>query len=372
MSNFLAVATETPICLRCRLPLLVNSTRRSPFVQSHYQAIHHRSFSIQSRHPQEHAPVRESFAEDQEVLGDAGNYPVGRDDEKDDIRLPSDTNKTKKLAKSGFYFKRAPLYHRDTLDVTTLGKPAEVLRVQDAPPRSYEPKWWLMQPKGKDNPSTKEHLTQSDILENVISERGIISTARAKENIEALKQEWLSELEDPTLAPTESEYYKLGKRLNDGFTIEHLLNYINDATEPVPTDLTDLNRPFRSALLTRTAWRVGMTPFPGDAAQQLETLAAGTRRQKDASSKITYTKSTLAHESKHSKDPIKHTLVNKLIRQFWVVKPREELQAIGELDIQLPKAYQELITSHGRTLDTDLIGRKLTCSNRKEHPPPSH
>ncbi|KAL8719953.1 MAG: hypothetical protein Q9225_003101 [Loekoesia sp. 1 TL-2023] len=326
----------------------MTSTRPSCAIRSLPKELQHRRFSIQPQRPQEHARIDDSFTNEQDVHEHSASFPADNTFQKDDIKLPNDAQTRKQATNAGFYFKRARLYSRDPLGVTTLGKPAEVLRVQDSSPRSSERKWWLMQAEGDQSPSTMEPLTSSDILERVTSERGLISPARARENIEALKQEWLSGLKEPDLAPQESECYDLGKRLHDGFTARQLHRYANEAIGSVSTDLTDLNKPFRSALLVRSEWRAGITPFPSDAAQRLLSLAADPESAEGTPSKNTFTLSSVRRERRRSQYPIKYIMVNQIMRQCWNIKPREELESVGEVDIQIPETYLELITSHER------------------------
>ncbi|KAL9001897.1 MAG: hypothetical protein Q9188_005157 [Gyalolechia gomerana] len=269
--------------------------------------------------------------------------------ENDDIKLPTDADIIKRRpTDAGTYIKRARLYSKRALGVTTLGKPAEVLRLQDAAPRSSEGRWWLMQAQGDESPNATESLTSSDILERVTSERGLVSAARAKENIERLKREWLSTLKQPALPPSESDCYELGRRMHDGFTMKQLLDYMREISIAVSTDLIDLNNPFRSALLTRSEWRTGVTPFPGKTVKRFQTLSAGSRDQQKSGSRKTYTRNILCHENQGSKVPYKYVLVNKIMRQCWNIRPREELESVGEVDVQIPEAYLELINSHER------------------------
>ncbi|KAL8739103.1 MAG: hypothetical protein Q9181_000214 [Wetmoreana brouardii] len=283
------------------------------------------------------------------LFDEAATAETNATQREDDIQLPNDGGAPRNLRDSGYYFKRANLYSRDALGITTLGRPAEVLRVQDRPPRSAERKWWLFQTRDSTQPSSPEPLTSSDILERVNSERGLVSAARANENIEALREEWLSGLKEKDQLPTEAECYDLGKRLHDGFTAKQLLSYLNRETVSSPPDLMDLNEPFRSASITRSDWRVGTTFFPGDAGQRLQSAFPKSGYTSDAAAKTSfYSEYTLSQESRYSKVPLKYTAVNKIMRQYWHIKSREELQSVGQVDIQLPEVHSELIASHKR------------------------
>ncbi|KAI4247942.1 MAG: hypothetical protein L6R42_009452, partial [Xanthoria sp. 1 TBL-2021] len=58
--------------------------------------------------------------------------------------------------------------------------------------------------------------------------------------------------------------------------------------------------------------------------------------------------STLLAESRRSGDPFKHVQVNEIMQKCWNIKPREELDSIGEVDITIPEAHLELLASHKR------------------------
>lgn len=345
MSNFFQSLIEGHVCLPCRLRLHTHL----PLSLSPRPAVSQtRSFSTQLKRSQELGNIDESFTTLQDPFDNPSSFPASRSYEKDDIKLPSDANETKQSTDLGFYIKHPSLYYRRALGVTTLGKPAEVLRLLDAAPKSNEKRWWLMRPQGDDDPTQIEPLTSSDILERVTSERGLVSTARAKENTERLKQEWLSTLKQPDLPPSESDCYELGRRLHDGFTFKQLLNYINESQTAATTDLTDLNKPFSSTLLTRSEWRAGVTPFPGHTAKRLRNLSVNSSKKRELAQGKQYTRSMLARETQGTNTPVKYVLVNRIMRQCWNIRPKEELESVGEVDIRIPEAYLELINSHER------------------------
>ncbi|KAL9596621.1 MAG: hypothetical protein Q9179_004560 [Wetmoreana sp. 5 TL-2023] len=344
MSGFTPIAQEAHVCLRCRFRLAAVNTRPPRSVRPRSKELQRRTFTTQTQHLQEHAQINDSYPTEQNIFHEAATVEANATHKEDDIQLPNDGGAPRNLRDSGYYFKRANLYSRDALGITTLGRPAEVLRIRDRPPRSAERKWWLFQTRDGRQPSSPEPLTSSDILERVNSERGLVSAARANENIEALREEWLSGLKEKDQLPTEAECYDLGKRLHDGFTTKQLLGYLNRETVSSPPDLMDLNKPFRSPSITRSDWRVGTTFFPGDTGQRLQSAVP----KSGYTAKTSHSEYTLSQESRYSKVPVKYTVVNKIMRQCWHIKSREELQSVGEVDIQIPEANSELIASHKR------------------------
>lgn len=370
MSSFLPTANEAHVCLRCHLRLTAGRARLWFLLRSPPTERQRRRFSVKPQRLQEHTRLDDNHLNEQGLFENPAMLPARPSYEVDDIKLPNDAKPNTPPKNSGYYYKRANLYCKDSLGITTLGRPAEVLRVQDAPPRTFERKWWLFQNEGDRSPNSAEPLTSSEILERVNSERGLVSAARAKENIEASKQEWVSNRKKLDLPPSEQEYYELGRKLHDGFTIKQLLGYFNEAKIPVTSDLTDVGRPFHSAHLTRSEWRAGITPFPGDALNRLQPLATDLKSRKSTSSKMAYTENMLIYEGRHSEDPVKYILVNKIIRQCWNIKPIEEVESVGEVDVRIREAHLELITSHSMIARVTLIRTMLICSYRERHPPP--
>ncbi|KAL9017800.1 MAG: hypothetical protein Q9185_004889 [Variospora sp. 1 TL-2023] len=335
--------------MRCRLRLA--AVRARPPRDTRSRRLEHpcRKFSVRAQDHQESARLDESIVNDQGLFTNSAGQPSSADTGGDDITLPDDEKPKTPARQSGYFYKRANLYSRDSMGLATLGRPAEVLRVKDAPPRPFERKWWLFQNKGDKSLDPTEPLTSSVILERVNSERGLVSAAKAQQNVEALKQDWLLTRTDPDSPPTESECYKLGRMIHDGFTIKQLLGYYNATLVTTSTHLTDLSKPFRSSLLTRSEWRVGTTSFPGDTVQGVLPLPT-VFKSRGSTSRPLYTGHMLSYEGRHSKDPIKYILVNKILRQCWNVKPKEELESLGEVDLWMAEAHFELVTNHARDM----------------------
>ncbi|KAL8772983.1 MAG: hypothetical protein Q9209_002003 [Squamulea sp. 1 TL-2023] len=350
MSKPSAIAQEAYVCLRCRSRLPRFNTKAYATSGKRAKKSQRRGFSTRTRSLQHSATVKENGFEDPDILESGFAQRKSTNQEHDNIKLPSDCRVE---AKSPYAFKRAHLYSKDDLGVTTLGKPAEVLRLRDLPDRHKASKWWLK--SGPDNKrlGSTEPLTASDILKRVISERGLVSSARASHNIEQLKQDWLSSLDDQDQGPTESECYELGRQLYDGFTTKQLLGYLGESRIPRFRDVLDLDGPYRSLTFTRSEWRLGTTPFPGDASQQLHSMA---QEEKEQHTTPAHSASTLLAESRRSGDPYKQVQVNEIMQKCWYIKPRGELDMIGEVDILIPEAHLDLLVSHKRNMLQQLAG----------------
>ncbi|KAL8843969.1 MAG: hypothetical protein Q9176_001664 [Flavoplaca citrina] len=341
MSNLPPVAQQAYVCLQCRSRLAAFNITARRAVTARAKRSPLRDFSTQPTSLEQFASVDENPPRNPEHLESTVSPGESTSQEYDDIKLPNDGKKPK----APYAFKRAHLYSKDDLGVTTLGKRAEVLRLRDLPDRHKPSKWWLTPDPDNNRLRSTEPLTAADILQGVISERGIVSTARVIQNIEQLKQDWLSSLEDQSLGPTASECYRLRRQLYHGFTTKQLSGYLREIRLPKYRngDVLDLSGPFISVSFTRSEWRLGTTPFPGDAAQRLQSIANDGKEQDMTPA---HSASTLLAESRRSGDPFKHVQVNEIMQICWHIRPREELDSVGEVDIAIPEAHLELLVSH--------------------------
>ncbi|KAL8714170.1 MAG: hypothetical protein Q9220_001899 [cf. Caloplaca sp. 1 TL-2023] len=352
MSTFLPIRQQAQICLRCQYRLATGIPKSSRTPKSPQKKPQRREFSTWPQRLQQHVRVNDDHSRDP-FISDYATSSQNRlqQEEEDDIKLPEEESSGGKERGNGIYFKRADLYSRENLGTTTLGKPAEVLRVRDRIPRPRDRTWSYFQ--GQDSQQLNgpiEPLTSSEIYDRVGSERGIVSTERANKNIQTLKQEWSLGLEEQDLAPLALDCEELRRRLLDGFTTSQLLGYWKSVLPSGPGGLLDLDKPFRSASMKRSDWRAGITPFPGDAVQRLQDVARQSHYQGRQSAKTSIADSAINHASRTSKDTVKSILVDKIIRQAWNIRAREEIESIGEIDIQIDEAHLELISNHKRDI----------------------
>ncbi|KAL8801496.1 MAG: hypothetical protein Q9182_004399 [Xanthomendoza sp. 2 TL-2023] len=344
MPGLRSVAQETYVCLRCQLRLTIISTKPHRTLQEPPKKSQSRTFSTRPRHFQELANNDNDYPNDPTLFEDDATPAVKLGQQSDDIKLPDDSSPDSS-SKSGHHFRRPNLYSKDALGLTTLGKPAEVLRIKDLPiPRFKD--WWQLETHDGKQPSLTVPLTSSDIIKRLDAERGLVSTVRASRNIEQLKQDWLSSLKHQD-SPTESEYNALDRQLHDGFTTKQLTAYLKDFHASVSTSILDLSGSFTSASLTRSEWRTATTPFPGDAWDRLQKLIEEKDPRDISPVSGDY---TLFAESKRSGDSVKHLLVNKILRLCWKIKPREELDSVGEVDFMIPETHLKLLASHRRNI----------------------
>ncbi|KAL8673927.1 MAG: hypothetical protein Q9168_001674 [Polycauliona sp. 1 TL-2023] len=341
MSGLQPIAERAYVCLQCRSRLTaINATNHRLF-RSRTKKSQRRDFSARPARLQQSTSVDESHSEDPAYFENAVASAESSNQEHDVIRLPNDS--------APYVFRRAHLYSKDDLGVTTLGKPAEVLRIRDLPGRHKASKWWLSADPNDKRLRSTEPSSASDILQRVISERGLVSTSRVSQNIEQLKQDWLSSLNDQALGPTESECHQLSKQLYDGFTTRQLSAYLGEHRIPRYRygDVLDLDRNFVSPAFTRSEWRTGTTPFPGDAAQRLRSMAKDGKEQLVTPA---HGASMLLAESRRSGDPFKHVQVTRIMQKYWNIRPRDKVDSVGEVDMTVPEAHLELLASHKRNI----------------------
>ncbi|KAL8683112.1 MAG: hypothetical protein Q9186_000926 [Xanthomendoza sp. 1 TL-2023] len=344
MSGLRPVAQEAYVCLRCQVRIVTLSAKPPHSLQELPQKSQRRTLSTRPRRLQQLANYDNDNPNDPTLFEDDVIAAGKLDQRGHDIKLPDDDDDTRH--KSPYRFRRPNLYSKDALGLTTLGKPAEVLRVHERPKTKFI-HWWHLDTPSHERPSLTEPLTSSEIIERVNAERGLVSTLRASQNIEQLRQDWLSNLKQQDVAPTKSEYDALGRQLYDGFITKQLTAYLKDFRVPIFTSILDLSGSFRSASVTRTEWRIGTTPFPGDAWNRLQDLI---EEQKSQDAVPVFGEYALFAESKRSGDPVKQLLVDKILRLCWKIKPREELDSIGEVDIMIPETHLELLASHRRNI----------------------
>ena len=358
MSTFLPLIQDFNICLRCQARATLSKVW-SP-IPPHLQrrAWQSRKFSASPWDHQERAEYNDSPFDDQSFLPSKTKLGKKLEQNADDIRLPDDDppdNGRRKRAGPDFYFKRANLYSQDALGLTTLGKPAEVIRVRDREEKFHYNR--LFSKNGETALGSQSTVTSSGILDDLARERGLVSTERAIENIEDLKTEWLLAQQDPK-SPAKPDFFDYGQKLYDGFTSKQLSDYLSWTATGHQVGATDLNQSFLSDTLTRTHWRAGTTSFPGDSLSRIRQIA----RSKDFKEemKAEHTEISTVREREDSKATVKSLLVDNILRLRWHSRPREELQVVGEMDLSILAEHLELVTSHSK-------GLSLTFRSQNAH-----
>ena len=198
---------------------------------------------------------------------------------------------------------------------------------------------------GPDKNPTPNPISSSEIHKIMHAERGLIDIKEVCKNIESVRTSWVEETKGRV---TGDAYGDLISRLHVGFTKAQLVAYLGrngkkakkKAGKKPAADDFDLSVEFSSTLYTRSTWQPsGNKPL-----------------QKARAPKIGEKPPTKGSQQKAQKnggqDLSKHTLVKRIIRQCWDIKPEFQASTIGELDMRLPQIHISLIINHSKCLES--------------------
>ena len=225
------------------------------------------------------------------------------------------------------------------LNVKALGQPAEILILRDwhMKTRAYEKSVQERELPVKES-DFGVGLSPSDILDTLAAERGIIDSDGVCQNIQSLREAWLSKLGGTRTLPTDAQYNELAKALLDGFTTRQLETYLaftklSDRPQP-----ESIQRQYFSAGCTLYPWVPGSTPFPAGALSRLNSTNPTT---------VEYHAGLIpgaANENLHLTK--KQALVGTILRRAWSLRTKEELQTVGELDMQIRSLHLDVLLNH--------------------------
>ena len=307
MFSYSTLGSEASVCLRCQYRIATR-TRAS---QSH------------SPRTRSGAPARDlsSVGTLRQEQGVQANKKVDVPIRYTDL-LPGD-------------FVKRPLY------VDALGKPAQALIVGDFLKR--EPRTVHREYVG--DPGAQglaSELDASKVLESIAAERGLVNAGHVHRNIEGLRKDWLSCLDDKSGRPTALEVEGLAGTLMDGFTEKQLHTYYEQTSSQPLTFRSELDHAIATDDYRRSAWRPRVSPFP-PSESDLEPVV---RQQILRDSGETFQTSDL-----HRFTSDKRNLVERIVRERWRVRSKEDEETIvGELDMYLQPEYLDLLRNHSKFL----------------------
>ena len=224
---------------------------------------------------------------------------------------------------------------RHSLDVDVLGRPAEVIVLEQNERESY------LRPisaEGPDtNPKESFSMSSSELIDAIDKERGIISVEQACENIEALRRSVQDEYGEMAGAVSKGIFDDLASKLRKGFRAKQLKVYTERTQKCYSSDPLDLQQEYSCHLYARSAWRAGETPISCPRAPKIPKHWKG----KDPNSSMSGT--SLRKRVK------KDDLIEMIMRECWRLTPQEESSAQGEVDIRLLPTHFDLILNHRRT-----------------------
>ena len=236
-------------------------------------------------------------------------------------------------------FEKRPLY------VDALGKPAKVLIVGESVQR--EP--LSLHRENVGDPGAQglvSELDASKMLDTIAAERGLVNAGHIHRNIEDLRKEWLSNLQDKSGRPTALEVETLAGTLMDGFTEKQLQTYYEHTTLQPLTPRTELDDAVATGEYQRSAWRPRVSSFPPSEAD----LEPVERQQILNDPDETFQINDLQRFTSE-----KRNLIERIIRERWRIRSKGEEETImGEVDMYLRPEYLDLLRNHSEYMKAAL------------------
>ncbi|MCJ1387698.1 hypothetical protein MMC18_000541 [Xylographa bjoerkii] len=232
-----------------------------------------------------------------------------------------------------------------TLDMNVLGQPAQIRILPDRPKLREE--YPLIDGQQHD---LTDGTSPEELLRNMAEELGALDPAVINDSIEGLHRRFIAD-DILGIAPTLTQCREVARDLHDGFTTSQLEAYlkarIKNRSELGTTDYDDLEERFRSKLCTRSAWFSGLSNFPEEAVLRLDPGIAA--------KKIDEFRLGFDPPEGKTKQTEKQRVVERILRQAWRMRCKEEKAMEGELDIRLQAEHLRLLLNH----KTDLF-KKLS------------
>ena len=225
-----------------------------------------------------------------------------------------------------------------TLDMNVLGQPAQIRILPDRP--KFREEYPLVD--GQQLAST-DSTSPEELLRTMAEEIGALDPAVINDSIEGIQRQFIANwfLDN---APTLSQCRELAQELHDGFTTSQLEAYLKARTKNNPeletTNYDDLEDRFRSKLCMRSAWFSGLSNFPEEAVLRLNPGIAVKRQDE-------FLIGFDLPEGK-TRQTEKQRVVERILRQAWKIRCKEEKAMEGELDIRLQVEHLRLLLNHSK------------------------
>lgn len=328
MSALGVTGRDATVCLRCQYAAAIG---KRPLIRKRPILAEPVVRSFQARHLTVRHGLRQAHAESHVDYNDTRTF------------VPRDSKLGSGFYRSTFEERRAGIRRlrgdSTKLDVQALGQPAEILIVRD----------WHVKKGRYDQPSQEEealvkkseleeNLSPSEILDTVAAERGIIDSDGVCQNIQSLKETWLSKLGGTHTLPTDTQYNGLAKALHDGFTVAQLETYIASTKLYDRPQPGSFHRRYSAGDCLLYPWIPGSTPFPAGALSRLKSTDPPAVRYQAglvpgaANEELNLTR--------------KQAVVGTILRRAWSLRTKEELQSIGELDMEIQPLHLDLLLNH--------------------------
>ena len=222
-----------------------------------------------------------------------------------------------------------------SLDMNVLGQPAQIRILQER----FKKEKPLHSDAGP--PKHSENTTPEDLIRTMTDEAATIDFSAVKQNIEEFRTSFLDRggIAD---SPKLSHCAKMAQALHDGFTTSQLMAYLKEECSKLDvagtTDYDHLEARFHSKLCTRSAWFSGNSNFPEEAIARLDPGVAVKRQHAFLIG--------LPPPQGHEKQTEKQQVVERVLRQAWRIRCKEEKVLEGELDMRIQAEHLGLLLNH--------------------------
>lgn len=203
-----------------------------------------------------------------------------------------------------------------TLPVNTLGQPAEVIILRDAPSeREHDA---VTTPPSEPSKRSSPQLSEQEIIASLAQEKEDSWREKVDQRIQSLRPKNAG---DDKSTPTISrrEYKTLERALIDGFTSRQLKDFLKRNQPDAQSSAEGQQVP------SFAPWRPGTTPIGVKLSHgpiQVEGLAHGPKQR----------------------------TVARIARELWRIDIAEEVSCIGELEFAVPKTHLSLFMANGTCL----------------------
>ena len=315
------------ICLKCQYRL---ATRRERFSEIRYHVLgpaHVRKFSYVHRKAQGHFQHH--------------NHSPDVADSASAFRHEPSTREYRPGLKHGH--RRIKLHRKDALGVDSLGRPAEVLVVNNAQEELVN----VLHVRRSDQYGGEEApASANEMLEGIKAEQGIPSEHGVAKNLEQLRDTWFSYRKRKGRPLSPAEHEDLLARLDVGFTVKQLAGYYVQTASDLIAHPSNLDQPYSSSTYTRSSWIAGTTHFPGDASTRLKNSKSMAKEIEQVGVNVEGERADPIVPQIKANTP-KRTIIEKVLSECWQLRSARDEDAIGELDVWIQPEHNHLLLNHG-------------------------
>ena len=220
------------------------------------------------------------------------------------------------------------------LGFNALGKPAQIRILKEKPKRVRKHVAPINEPQGP-APQASPTTDSEGVLDSSQVDTRLGDSRGAIKYIDQVRTTLLEKLRghDPTL----HQCHSVGQQLQQGFTKTQLRAYVKQLPNCPAKNQGDLECSIRSMGYTRTRWICGVTEFPETASKRLappsrlrpkEPHFPGLWPPEETASGLAYGKPRL---------------VDKILGEIWKLRPLEERQQKGEVDMKVEAGQLEVL-----------------------------